>query len=51
MTVAEVTKDNMAGVFTATGTFAPFKQIVVVTEVAGKVIGLKADEGQVHRPK
>lgn len=44
--VVEVAKDKMGGVFTATGTFAPYKQTVVVTEVAGKVISLKAEEGQ-----
>jgi membrane fusion protein, multidrug efflux system len=44
--VAEVREENVGGTFVATGTFSPLKQIVVVTEVAGKVIGLKVDEGQ-----
>ena len=44
--VAEVKAENTGGTFTATGTFAPSKQIVVVTEVAGKVIKLNVDEGQ-----
>jgi RND family efflux transporter MFP subunit len=43
--VAEVTEENVGGSFTATGTFAPSKQIVVVTEVAGKVLQLHSDEG------
>jgi len=44
--VEEVKEENIGGTFTATGTFAPSKQIVVVTEVAGKVISLSVDEGQ-----
>jgi RND family efflux transporter MFP subunit len=43
--VAEVAEENVGGTFTATGTFAPSKQIVVVTEVAGKILTLAADEG------
>lgn len=43
--VAEVKEENVGGTFTATGTFAPWKQIIVVTEVAGKVIHLHSDEG------
>lgn len=44
--VAEVKEENVGGTFTATGSFAPSKQTVVVTEVAGKVIRLLVDEGQ-----
>lgn len=44
--VAEVTSENIGGTFTATGTFAPSRQIVVVTELAGKVVSLPAKEGQ-----
>lgn len=44
--IAEVKRENVGGTFTATGKFAPSKEIVVVTEVAGKVIKLVADEGQ-----
>jgi membrane fusion protein, multidrug efflux system len=44
--VADVKEENVGGTFNATGTFAPLKQITVVTEVAGKVISLKTDEGQ-----
>ncbi|MBT1705725.1 efflux RND transporter periplasmic adaptor subunit [Chryseosolibacter indicus] len=44
--VAEVKEENVGGTFTATGTFAPSKQTVVVTEVAGKVLRISTDEGQ-----
>lgn len=44
--VADVKEENAGGTFTATGTFAPAKQIIVVTEIAGKVVALDADEGQ-----
>lgn len=44
--VAEVREENAGGTLTATGTFAPAKQIIVVTEIAGKVVSLNADEGQ-----
>lgn len=44
--IAEVKEENADGTFTATGTFAPSKQIIVVTEVAGKVVNLNVDEGQ-----
>ncbi len=44
--VAEVTVENIGGSFAATGTFTPSKEITVVTEVAGKVISINADEGQ-----
>lgn len=47
--IAEVKEENIGGSFTATGTFTPSKQIVVVTEVAGKVIRLDADEGDYVR--
>lgn len=43
--VAEAKEENIGGTFTATGTFAPSKQIIVVTEIAGKVLRLNADEG------
>ncbi len=44
--IAEVKSEIAGGTLAATGTFAPSKEITVVTEVAGKVIGLMADEGQ-----
>lgn len=44
--VATVKQEQMDGAFTATGTFAPSKQIIVVTEVAGKITQLNATEGQ-----
>jgi membrane fusion protein, multidrug efflux system len=44
--IAEVTEENIGGTFTATGTFAPSKQILVVTEIAGRVLSLPVDEGQ-----
>lgn len=44
--IAEVKQENVGGTFTATGTFTPSKQVVVVTEVAGKVLSLSADEGE-----
>ncbi len=44
--IAEVRSEGAASSFTATGTFSPSKEIVVVTEVAGKVIDLLANEGQ-----
>jgi membrane fusion protein, multidrug efflux system len=43
---AEVTEENVGGTFTATGTFAPSKQVLVVTEIAGRVLSLPVDEGQ-----
>lgn len=43
--VAEVKTENLGGSFTATGSFEPSKQVLVVTEVAGKVINLLVDEG------
>lgn len=43
--VAEVSQTNYTGAFTATGTFAPSREIIVVTELAGKVVRLLADEG------
>ena len=36
--IAEVKEENIGGTFTATGTFAPSKQILVVTEIAGRVV-------------
>lgn len=42
---AEAKKENMGGSFTATGLFEPARQVLVVTEVAGKVINLHVDEG------
>ncbi len=44
--VEEVKEEQIGGTFTATGSFAPAKQIVVVTELAGKVISLPVAEGQ-----
>ena len=44
--VAEAKEENAGGTFTATGSFTPSKQLVVVTEVAGKIIQLPVDEGQ-----
>jgi membrane fusion protein, multidrug efflux system len=44
--IAEVKEENIGGTFTATGTFAPSKQILVVTEIAGRVVSLPVDEGQ-----
>jgi membrane fusion protein, multidrug efflux system len=43
--ISDVKYESTGGTFTATGSFAPSRQIVVVTEVAGKVIRLSADEG------
>lgn len=44
--VVPVRETNIGGTFTATGSFAPARQIVVVTELAGKVVSLNAEEGQ-----
>ncbi len=44
--VASVREASIGGTFTATGSFAPARQIVVVTELAGKVVDLSAREGQ-----
>ncbi|HEX6223671.1 MAG TPA: efflux RND transporter periplasmic adaptor subunit [Chryseolinea sp.] len=44
--VAEVQEENIGGTFTATGTFSPSKEILVMTEVAGRVVSLPVDEGQ-----
>ncbi len=47
--VAAVTETPIGGTFTATGSFAPARQIIVVTELAGKVVSLIAEEGQFVR--
>lgn len=42
----EVKEETIGGTFTVTGSFAPARQILVVTELAGKVISLPVKEGQ-----
>ena len=44
--VEAVKEEKIGGTFTATGSFEPARQIVVVTELAGKVISLPVKEGQ-----
>ena len=44
--VEDVKDESIGGTFTATGSFAPARQIIVVTELAGKVISLPVVEGQ-----
>lgn len=44
--VAEVKTENLTGSFVATGSFSPSRQLVVVAEVAGKIISLPVDAGQ-----
>jgi membrane fusion protein, multidrug efflux system len=44
--IAEVKTENLAGSFVATGSFSPSKQLVVVNEVAGRIVALPVDAGQ-----
>jgi RND family efflux transporter MFP subunit len=44
--VESVKEESIGGTFTATGSFEPARQIVVVTELAGKAISLPVKEGQ-----
>lgn len=43
--VTTVKKEVISGGFTTTGNFTPAKQLVVVTEVSGKIVSLPVDEG------
>ncbi len=44
--VEDTKEEIIGGTFTVTGSFAPARQILVVTELAGKVISLPVKEGQ-----
>ncbi len=44
--VSTSVEESLSGGFTATGNFTPYREVVVSTETAGKILNLQATEGQ-----
>lgn len=44
--IAVTKREALGGSFTATGSFSPFRQVIVSTEAAGKFVNISVDEGR-----
>lgn len=47
--VSSAREEALSGSFTATGNFMPFREVVVSTETAGKIVTVQVNEGQFVR--
>lgn len=44
--IAVTKREALGGSFVATGSFSPYRQVVISTEAAGKIVNISVDEGQ-----